>query len=109
MFLRNDQGYELAGGTAARPFVRLPGVPGARPAVRTPGLFGIDWGAIDWAPDLGAQIGTRDWWRGLATLTGLLATVWALNPGIRPLVGAAPAALDGAAPRGGGWSWWKRG
>ena len=97
MFLRNDQGYELAGGTAARPFVRLPGVPGARPAVRTPGLFGIDWGAIDWAPDLGAQIGTRDWWRGLATLTGLLTTVWALNPGIRPLVGAAPAALDGTA------------
>jgi murein DD-endopeptidase MepM/ murein hydrolase activator NlpD len=97
VFLRNDQGYELAGGTAARPFVRLPGVPGARPAVRKPGLFGIDWGAIDWAPDLGAQIGTRDWWRGLATLTGLLATVWALNPGVRPLVGAAPAVLDGTA------------
>jgi murein DD-endopeptidase MepM/ murein hydrolase activator NlpD len=61
-----------------------------------------DWrarlAAIDWVPDLGSQIGGRDWWRGVATCTALCAATWALSPGFdRPLTGAVPAAPTGAA------------
>ncbi|GAA0659232.1 murein DD-endopeptidase MepM/ murein hydrolase activator NlpD [Sphingomonas insulae] len=99
MFLRNDQGLELAGGGAARglgarPFGRAT-VPAADLA-RIDRLRGAAAG-IDWAPDLGAQIGSRDWWRGLATFTALCGAVWALAPGLPPLVGATPAPLDGTA------------
>ncbi|MGR6329512.1 M23 family metallopeptidase [Sphingomonas sp. XXL09] len=95
MFLRNETGIELAGGTTAR------ALPGIRPlaAPRKP----IDrWLAaaaeIDWIPDLGARIGSRDWWRGLATCTALAAGAWLIAPGIgRPLLGAVPAPLTGTA------------
>ncbi len=51
---------------------------------------------IDWVPDLGTQLGSRDWWRGLATCTALCATTIALAPGLnRPLVGNVPAPLTG--------------
>lgn len=99
MFLRNDQGLELAGGGAAR---GLGARPFGRAPVPKPDLGRIDRlrgaaAAIDWAPDLGAQIGSRDWWRGVATVTVLCGAVWALAPGLPPLVGATPAPLDGIA------------
>jgi murein DD-endopeptidase MepM/ murein hydrolase activator NlpD len=40
---------------------------------------------VDWAPDLGSNIGSRQWWRGLATLTLLCGTMVASWPGIQPL------------------------
>lgn len=51
---------------------------------------------IDWAPDLGARIGSREWWRGAATCSALItATCW-LSPGFdQPVVGSTPAALSG--------------
>ncbi|RZT57238.1 peptidase M23-like protein [Sphingomonas sp. BK036] len=52
--------------------------------------------SIDWVPDLGAQIGSLDWWRGVATCTALCVATWALAPGIQPLVGAVPPPLVGA-------------
>ena len=52
--------------------------------------------SIDWVPDLGAQIGSLDWWRGVATCTALCIATWALAPGIKPLVGAVPPPLAGA-------------
>ena len=94
MFLRNDQGWELAGGTAARPFGRAPAV--AKDLGRIDRLRGAAAG-IDWAPDLGAQIGSRDWWRGLATFTALAGAAWWLSPGLHPLTGATPAPLAGTA------------
>ncbi|MGP7794838.1 M23 family metallopeptidase [Sphingomonas sp. CLY1604] len=94
MFLRNDQGWELAGGTAARPFGRAPAVP--RDLGRIERLRGAAAG-VDWVPDLGAQIGSRDWWRGLATFTALAGAAWVLAPGLRPLIGATPAPLTGTA------------
>ena len=99
MFLRNDQGLEMAGGGAAR---GLGARPFGRAPVPKPDLGRIDRlrntaTAIDWAPDLGAQIGSRDWWRGVATLTALCGAVWAIAPGLPPLVGATPAPLDGIA------------
>lgn len=41
---------------------------------------------IDFAPDLGADIGSGRWWRGMATLGGLFASLWALSPGVRPVM-----------------------
>lgn len=46
--------------------------------------------SIDLAPDLGEAIGSRRWWRGMGTLTGLIAAVWALSPGIRPVLAQTP-------------------
>ncbi|MBA4772523.1 MAG: M23 family metallopeptidase [Sphingomonas sp.] len=91
MFLRSD--YELAqgGGAAAIAFGR------SERARLSPGVRGLraDFSAIDWTPDLGARIGSRDWWRGLATCTSLIAAAWWLTPGLRPIAGVAPAPLAG--------------
>ncbi len=51
---------------------------------------------LDLVPDLGADIGSRDWWRGLATLTLLCGTAIATFPGIRPLPVSGAPALDAA-------------
>ncbi|MBB4152278.1 murein DD-endopeptidase MepM/ murein hydrolase activator NlpD [Sphingomonas jinjuensis] len=95
MFLRNDPGIELAGGTAGRSLARPVSIPAARPTLDR-------WRAqadrIDWVPDLGADIGSRDWWRGLATLSALLAATWVVSPGFdNPIVGVQPAPITGAA------------
>lgn len=51
---------------------------------------------IELVPDLGDNIGSAIWWRGLATLTLLCGTAIATFPGIQPIeVGGAPA-LDAA-------------
>lgn len=94
MFLRSDQ-FEQAGGSAA-------GSPGRALAAATD-LTALDRlriaaRRIDWTPDLGARIGSRDWLRGAATCTALLAATYALAPGFaRPIIGETPAALTGAA------------
>jgi murein DD-endopeptidase MepM/ murein hydrolase activator NlpD len=53
--------------------------------------------AVDWTPDLGAQIGSPQWFRGLATCLALLAFAWLLSPGFmpHPIIGAAPAPTSG--------------
>ena len=92
MYLQNDQALGMAGklpGAAPRAFGR--GLD--RQAVPVPkGALS----QIDWVPDLGARIGSLDWWRGLATCTALCAATWILSPGVRPLVGAVPTPLAGA-------------
>ena len=93
MFLRDDHGLELAGGTAARSLRRslAPAAPPSR---------GQRWrdavADIDWTPDLGARIGSRGWWRGLATCTALCTATWFLSPGLRPVLGDVPPPLTGA-------------
>ena len=50
----------------------------------------------DWTPDLGSQIGTLDWWRGVATCAALCAGTWMLAPSFdNSIVGVVPAPLDG--------------
>lgn len=93
MFLRNDHGLEFAGGAGSRSFGRMAA---PAPATALADRLPLRLASIDLAPDLGAQIGSREWWRGAATCTALLATGWMLSPGIgRPLHAAVPAALDG--------------
>ncbi len=48
---------------------------------------------FDFVPDLGSEIGTRTWWRGVATCTLLCATTWLLSPTFRPLPGRVPSAM----------------
>lgn len=94
MFLRNEH-YEQSGGAA-------PSSTG-RALVLTTDLSFADrlranMAQIDWTPDLGARIGSRDWFRGLATCTALIGACWALSPGIgQPLIGASAAPLKGKA------------
>ncbi len=51
---------------------------------------------LDLVPDLGDNIGSREWWRGLATLTLLCTSAIATFPGIAPLSDGGAPALDAA-------------
>ncbi len=51
---------------------------------------------LDLVVDLGARIGTRDWWRGLATCTLLCGGMIATAPGFTPLPGASAPTLPQA-------------
>ncbi|OYY79711.1 MAG: hypothetical protein B7Y43_00095 [Sphingomonas sp. 28-62-20] len=94
MFLRSDHVLEQGGGAAALSFGRaLVPVRSQSRFVRWRGRFA----QVDWAPDLGARIGSAEWWRGAATCTALIAATCWLSPGFdRPLLGEAPSPLAGA-------------
>ena len=49
------------------------------------------------AVDLGEDLFSRRWWRGLFTLTALTTTVALLAPGLEPLAGGRPDTLEGDA------------
>ena len=51
---------------------------------------------LDLVPDLGDNIGSAQWWRGLATLTLLCGTAIATFPGIEPIAVGGTPALDAA-------------
>ncbi len=51
---------------------------------------------VELAPDLGRDIGTARWWRGLATCIGLCALAISTGPGFAPVPGEAPVALTDA-------------
>ncbi len=52
---------------------------------------------LDIAPDLGSDIGSKRWFRGLGTLVGLSAIALTLWPDFAPLEAAPPMRLDAAA------------
>jgi len=55
---------------------------------------GIDRAAeLDLVVDLGSRIGSREWWRGLATCTALCAIAFTFAPGITPLHAPVAPAL----------------
>jgi murein DD-endopeptidase MepM/ murein hydrolase activator NlpD len=92
LFLRDDTLLTGSGGGSAALRAAMP--------VAAPGLadrLHLAFDRIDWVPDLGAQVGSATWWRGLATMTTLAAAAWSLNPGFgRPLAGGVPAPLAGS-------------
>ncbi len=51
---------------------------------------------VDLAPDLGRNIGSRSWWRGLFTCLSLCACTVALSPGMRAVPGTVPAPMKEA-------------
>ncbi|UYY76037.1 M23 family metallopeptidase [Sphingomonas sp. R1] len=90
MFFRDDHGSGLAGGGG--------GLARAIPAVVVPARIGKRLATLDLVPDLGADIGSRTWFRGAATCAALCAATWMLSPGFdRPIIGIAPAPLRGEA------------
>jgi murein DD-endopeptidase MepM/ murein hydrolase activator NlpD len=94
LYQHKGQEFSLGGGSPA--IALAPTGFGRRPTrdVRLNGRFGD----FDLAPDLGARIGSGEWWRGLATLGALCSAAIALSPGFdRPLAGPVPAPLSGQA------------
>ena len=92
MYQRNEGGWSSGGGTAALTLDRaipltIPRFGRAEPIVRT-----NPFDSIDFVPDLGVDIGSRVWWRGLATCVALCTVTLALAPGFTPLPmrGGAP-------------------
>jgi murein DD-endopeptidase MepM/ murein hydrolase activator NlpD len=51
---------------------------------------------IDLVTDLGARIGSRAWFRGLATCSALCYAAWWLAPGFEPIPGAVAAPMPDA-------------
>jgi murein DD-endopeptidase MepM/ murein hydrolase activator NlpD len=94
--LYQHKGQEFSLGGSAGAIALAPAGFGRRgPAVALPVRSASDF---DLVPDLGARIGSRDWWRGLATLIALCGSAIALGPSLnRPVLAPAPAPLTGEA------------
>jgi murein DD-endopeptidase MepM/ murein hydrolase activator NlpD len=58
--------------------------------------FGEKAAALDLVVDLGLEIGSRSWLRGLATCAALCIAAWSLAPSFGPVHGASPAPLGEA-------------
>lgn len=99
MYQRSDQGFGNGGAAATLSFGQTLPAGFGRKIVR-PSL----WQAlearladVEFVPDLGARIGSREWFRGLATCTVLISAAWALAPGFQPIIGISPPAMSEAA------------
>lgn len=57
-------------------------------------LAAINWAGLDWAPDLAEDIGSRRWFRGLATMLGLMFSAIALVPGAGAIAAMPAMPLD---------------
>ncbi|MEY4998145.1 MAG: murein DD-endopeptidase MepM, partial [Pseudomonadota bacterium] len=93
MFGKKDSAYVMAGVGSEELFVE-------REAMSAAGLPGADaqvaqWrdrlSKMDWVPDLGEDIGSPRWFRGLATLTLMTIGTLSLLPDFGPIYGAQPA------------------
>lgn len=94
MFLRNDLAFDHGSGTGAISFGRLPQADRPRTVVDR---FRDRFPDFEIAPDLGSNIGSREWWRGAATCAGLCALTVLLAPGIsRPILSESAPALRGS-------------
>ena len=77
--------------------------PVAVKAARSPGsriaaaFSTLNLSKIDWAPDLAEQIGSRRWFRGLATMLGLMLTALALWPDANAIAAPPAMPLDSSA------------
>lgn len=94
VFLRSDHGQDLGGGAAVLSFGRA-----AVPVADSGWLERVraQANAIDWTPDLGADLGTAIWYRGVATCLALIAATCYFSPGFqRPVIGVTAPALGGA-------------
>ncbi len=99
MFQRYEHSFGTAG-TAANLSLDAALRPAAAAAPDRLAEFTREWRArlarIDPAPDLGARIGSREWFRGAATCLALCYTAILLGPRFEPLVGANEVPLSSA-------------
>jgi murein DD-endopeptidase MepM/ murein hydrolase activator NlpD len=88
--------FGAGGGAAAlAPEARLLPSVGLPPggARRFAGWLGDRLAGFEIVVDLGDRIGSRTWWRGLATCLSLCAAAASFAPGFGPIAGAGPSAL----------------
>jgi murein DD-endopeptidase MepM/ murein hydrolase activator NlpD len=87
MYLRDSDGFVSGSGAVAL-------TPPARRFDRATLRHHIGRAAdLDLVVDLGQRIGSREWWRGLATCTALCALAISFAPGVAPLHGPVAPAL----------------
>ena len=65
---------------------------GTATAIGSPVVFGTARPPFSLVVDLGEDLFSRDWWRGVATLAALIAWALLLGPGIEPLPAGSPVA-----------------
>ncbi|PZQ62023.1 MAG: hypothetical protein DI544_05365 [Sphingomonas taxi] len=94
MFLREQQGLEWAGAAGARGFGRALVPLAERPWTDRLRVAALQ---VDWVPDLGRDIGSRTWWRGVAICTSLCGAAWLLSPGWHPILGHGAPVMSEAA------------
>jgi murein DD-endopeptidase MepM/ murein hydrolase activator NlpD len=73
--------------------------PPLRPAFGQKGEAGSgrrNVGGVDLITDLGRNIGSGEWFRGLLTCAALCYATWSLAPALQPIPGASPAPYDDA-------------
>ncbi len=81
---RNGAGHGNAQGTANLSFAQALPAGQAAPTGRLE-RWREQLANVEWVPDLGRDIGSRQWWRGLGTLALLCGTAIAIWPGIEPV------------------------
>lgn len=86
MYQRQEFGFGMADGTAVLSLDRaipafVPSFGRADPLPQPAGRLAD----LDLVVDLGAEVGSRRWWRGLVTCGALLAITWNLAPTFAPL------------------------
>jgi murein DD-endopeptidase MepM/ murein hydrolase activator NlpD len=98
VFRAHDQELPLGGVAPAAP-TGLPDLPGLgrAPSLRSFRALRLD--TSDWVVDLAEGIGTRRWWRGMATMAGFALAAFTFWPGMSRLE-AAPATHAAAAQPG---------
>lgn len=93
---RDLSGATAGGGQLALGHPLLRGTPAPRQAFGSKGQrpgTGF-FPNLDLVVDLGQQIGSRSWFRGLLTCGALCYGAWALSPGLQPIPGESPAPYD---------------
>lgn len=81
-------------GIAAPSFGRAAPAATLTASLAAPATLADSLTALDWTPDLAQNIGSRRWFRGLATMIGLGAAAIAFWPGIAPVFAAPAVRLD---------------
>jgi hypothetical protein len=86
----------MSSGTAALSMAQAVAFPARTPASPQGRWQGWqEWlDSVDLAPDLGTDIGSRHWWRGLGTLAALCTAATLTFPGFRAIPGESPPAFD---------------
>ncbi|RJF93855.1 M23 family metallopeptidase [Sphingomonas cavernae] len=95
MYQRSDHGFGNGSGTAALSLDQALPAGFGRRIVRPSAWQRIEarLADVELVPDLGARIGSREWFRGLATCAVLISAAWALAPGFDPIIAASPPAM----------------
>jgi murein DD-endopeptidase MepM/ murein hydrolase activator NlpD len=98
LYQRNEMGFGLAGSTVALSLDQAIDYTPPKPTLADRMTRLRDRSHdFDWVPDLGSEIGSRTWLRGVTTCALLCGTAVALSPGFKSLPGSVPAPLVGEA------------